>query len=120
MIFSHTKSLNDLYVYFWRWAIWKVFEENAGPAVISMITSSSWLAGPGFLGLRRLAREVADEITVVDLGGAGRGARKEENVFDIQTPVAIVTLSRKTASDRSTPATSRYRRVFGSRAEKEQ
>lgn len=118
VIFSHTKSLNDLYVYFWRWAIWKVFEENTGPAVISMITSSSWLAGPGFLGLRRLAREVADEITVVDLGGAGRGARREENVFDIQTPVAIVTLSRKGASDRKTQAKARYVKVTGTRAEK--
>ena len=29
-----------------------------------MITASSWLNGPGFLGLRRLAREVADEIFV--------------------------------------------------------
>ena len=118
VIFSHTKSLNDLYVYFWRWAIWKVFQKNTGPAVISMITSSSWLAGQGFLGLRRLAREVADDITVVDLGGAGRGARKEENVFDIQTPVAIVTLSRKAASDRTTPATARYLKVTGTRAEK--
>lgn len=118
VIFSHTKSLNDLYVYFWRWAIWKVFEENSGPAVVSMITSSSWLAGPGFLGLRRLAREVADEITVVDLGGSGRGARKEENVFDIQTPVAIVTLSRSGVVDRSRPASARYRRVSGSRQEK--
>jgi len=115
VIFSHTKSLNDLYVYFWRWAIWKVFEENTGPAVVSMITSSSWLAGPGFLGLRRLAREVADEISVLDLGGAGRGARKEENVFDIQTPVAIVTLSRAGALDRATPAHARYQRVTGTR-----
>ncbi len=118
VIFSHTKSLNDLYVYFWRWAIWKVLEENSGPAVVSMITSSSWLAGPGFLGLRRLAREVADEISVVDLGGAGRGARTEENVFDIQTPVAIVTLIRRGALDRTTSATSKYARITGSRQEK--
>lgn len=118
VIFSHTKSLNDLYVYFWRWAIWKVFEENTGPAVISMITSSSWLTGAGFLGLRRLAREVADEITVVDLGGGGRGARKEENVFDIQTPVAIVTLSRAGAADRTVPAEARYIRITGTRLEK--
>jgi hypothetical protein len=118
VIFSHTKSLNDLYVYFWRWAIWKVMEENDGPAVVSMITSSSWLAGPGFLGLRRLAREVADEITVLDLGGAGRGARKEANVFDIQTPVAIVTLTRKGKADRSSPATARYLRIRGTRQEK--
>lgn len=118
VIFSHTKSLNDLYVYFWRWAIWKVFEENTGPAVVSMVTSSSWLTGPGFLGLRRLAREVADVITVVDLGGAGRGARTEENVFDIQTPVAIVTLRRKGASDRTTAAVASYLRLSGSRADK--
>lgn len=118
VIFSHTKSLNDMYVYFWRWAIWKVMEENDGPAVVSMITSSSWLAGPGFLGLRRLAREVADEITVLDLGGAGRGARKEENIFDIQTPVAIVTLTRKGKANRGKPAAARYRRVQGTRQDK--
>jgi hypothetical protein len=116
--FSHTKSLNDLYVYFWRWAIWKALEVNEGPGVVSMITSSSWLSGPGFLGLRRLAREVADEIYVLDLGGAGRGARVEENVFDIQTPVAIVTLVRKGRPDRASPAATSYRRVRGSRAEK--
>ena len=44
-IFSHHASLYNLYVYFWRWAIWKVFEENTGPAVVSMITASSWLDG---------------------------------------------------------------------------
>lgn len=118
VIFSHTKSLNDLYVYFWRWAIWKAMEKNEGPAVVSMITSSSWLAGPGFLGLRRLAREVADEIIVLDLGGSGRGSRKEENVFDIQTAVAVVTLVRKGAADRSTPARAFYERVVGTRQEK--
>ncbi|SFS11380.1 hypothetical protein SAMN04487783_1563 [Agrococcus baldri] len=118
VIFSHTKSLNDLYVYFWRWAIWKVMEQNDGPAVVAMITSSSWLTGPGFLGLRRLVREVADDITVLDLGGAGRGARKEENIFDIQTPVAIVTLTRKGKAVRSEPATARYHRIHGTRHEK--
>lgn len=118
VIFSYTKSLNDLYVYFWRLAIWKAFEENTGPAIVSMITSSSWLAGRGFLGLRRLVREVADEITVLDLGGAGRGPRKEENVFDIQTPVAIVTLVRRGAIDRATPAAARYARISGTRQEK--
>lgn len=118
VIFSHTKSLNDLYVYFWRWGIWKVFQENTGPAVISMITSSSWLTGPGFLGLRRLVREVADEITVVDLGGAGRGARQEENIFDIQTPVAIVTLVRRGILDGSRPARARYTRITGDRQQK--
>lgn len=118
VVFSHTKSLNDLYVYFWRWTLWKAMEENTGPGVVSLITNSNWLTGKGFLGLRRVARELADEIMVLDLGGAGRGARTEENVFDIQTPVAIVTLIRRGSIDRTTAATSRYRRVLGSRQEK--
>ncbi len=117
-IFSHHASLYNLYVYFWRWAIWKVFEENSGPAVVSMITASSWLAGPGFLGLRRLAREVADEITVIDLHGDNKGTRKDENIFDIESPVAIVTLVRRGNGDRTTPAPVRYASYRGTRAQK--
>lgn len=118
VIFSAHASLYNLYVYFWRWAIWKVFEENSGPAVVSMITASSWLDGPGFLGLRRLAREVADEIIVVDLHGDNKGTRKDENVFDIESPVAIVTLVRNGNGDRSAPATVRYASYRGTRDEK--
>lgn len=118
VIFSAHASLYNLYVYFWRWAIWKVFEQNTGPAVVSMITASSWLDGPGFLGLRRLAREVADEITVVDLHGDNKGTRKDENVFDIESPVAIVTLVRRGTGDRSTPAPVHYASFRGTRTEK--
>ncbi|MGA6126523.1 MULTISPECIES: type ISP restriction/modification enzyme [unclassified Microbacterium] len=119
VIFSAHASLYNLYVYFWRWGIWKVFEQNTGPAVMSMITASSWLDGAGFLGLRRLAREVADEIIVLDLHGDGLGARKDANVFDIQSPVAIVTLTRRGRGDRSRPASVRYASLFGkSRDEK--
>lgn len=118
VIFSAHASLYNLYVYFWRWAIWKVFEENSGPAVASMITASSWLDGPGFLGLRRLAREVADEIVVVNLHGDNKGTRKDENVFDIESPVAIVTLVRRGSGDRSAAAPVRYASYRGTRAEK--
>lgn len=118
-IFSHHASLYNLYVYFWRWALWKAFEQQGrGPAVVSFITASSWLTGPGFLGLRRLARELADGIWVVDLGGDNKGARPEENVFAIETPVAIVTLVRAGAGDRTRPAASSYQRLRGTRAEK--
>lgn len=117
-IFSHHASLYNLYVYFWRWSIWKVFERNSGPAVVSMITASSWLTGPGFVGLRRLAREVADEIVIVDLHGDNLGALKDENVFDIQSPVAVVTLIRRGRGNRDTPATVRYSSFRGSRQSK--
>ena len=77
-IFSHHASLYNLYVYFWRWAIWKAFEAHGdGPGVVAFITGSSWLTGPGFVGLRELVRKTCDEAWVIDLGGDNRGANPE-------------------------------------------
>ena len=118
-IFSHHASLYNLYVYFWRWALWKAFEAHgAGPGVVAFITGASWLTGPGFVGLRKLARELADDIWVIDLGGDNHGANPEENVFAIETPVAVVVLARDGASDRARPADVRYRRVRGTADQK--
>lgn len=75
VIFSAQASLYNLYVYFWRWAIWKAFQQDPKDhAVISFITASSWLTGPAFVGLRRLAQATASEIWVMDLGGEGAGS----------------------------------------------
>lgn len=118
-IFSHHASLYNLYVYFWRWAIWKAFEAHGdGPGVVAFITGSSWLTGPGFVGLRQLVREVCDEVWVLDLGGDNKGATPEENIFAIETPVAVVILARTCAKDRKTPAAIHYRRIQGTAAEK--
>jgi hypothetical protein len=118
-IFSHRRSLYNLYTYFWRWAIWKAFEANGpGPGVVAFITGSSWLAGPGFIGLRELALKHADEILVLDLGGSNKGGIKEENVFAIESPVAIVLLIRDSSSDGRRKARVRYRRIRGTASEK--
>lgn len=117
VIFSAQASLYNLYVYFWRWAIWKVFEQlEQERAIVSFITASSWLDGPAFVGLRQLAVKVASDIWILDLGGDTRGARKEDNVFSIQSPVAIVTLVRRGTA--KSPARVRYRRLRGTRQEK--
>jgi hypothetical protein len=116
-IFSHVASLYNLYVYFWRWALWNAFERRPdAPAVVSFITGSSWLHGPAFIGLRELAVRLADEIWITDLGGDAHGGVSEDNVFDIQTPVAIVTLIRYRGSAET--AALRYRRFHGSTEEK--
>jgi len=118
-IFSHHASLYNLYVYFWRWAIWKAFEAHGdGPGVVAFITGSSWLTGPGFVGLRKLAREVCDEVWVLDLGGDNKGANPEENVFAIETPVAVVVLARYDKKDAGRPARVHYRRIRGRAADK--
>ena len=70
-------------------------------------------AWPRFVGLRQLARQLADEIWILDLGGDNRGSNPEENIFAIESPVAIVTLVRDEATDTTTPAPVRYRRVRG-------
>ena len=85
----HLKNIYNDYVYFWRWALWKVFESTDGPGIVSFITAASYLRGPGFVGMREVMRRTFDELWIIDLEGDSRGARKTENVFNIQTPVAI-------------------------------
>jgi hypothetical protein len=116
----HRKNLYNLYVYFWRWALWKVYESlpGEGRGVVSFITASSYLRGPGFVGMRRFMRETFDELWILDLGGEGRGARKSENVFSIQTPVAIAVGLRRDEAGSATPASVRYARIDGTRESK--
>jgi hypothetical protein len=114
------KNLYNLYVYFWRWALWKTFEHDLanGPGIVSYITASSFIDGNAFLGMRRYMRELCDEVWVIDLGGEGRGTRKDDNVFAIQTPVAITVAVRSGPGDRKSPAKVRYVRIEGTRAAK--
>ena len=85
----HLKNLYNDYVYFWRWALWKVFDSTEGAGIVTFITASSYLRGPGFVGMRQKMREVFDELWIIDLEGDSLGARKTDNVFAIRTPVAI-------------------------------
>ena len=117
---GHLKNLYNLYVYFWRWALWKVFEHETarGPGVVSFISASSYLDGDAFLGFREHMRCLCDEIWILDLGGEGRGTRKSENVFAIQTPVAIAVAARYGKQRPETPAIVHYAKVEGSRRDK--
>ena len=69
------------------------------------------------MGLRDRARRTAQHIYVVDLGGDNKGARPEEGVFDIQTPVAIVFLVR-TQKPSTSEAKVSHMRAYGQRLEK--
>jgi len=116
----HLKNLYNLYVYFIRWSLWKVFEHKTatGPGILSFITASSYLDGDAFVGVREHMRRICDHIDIIDLGGEGRGTRKDENVFAIQTPVAIFVAWRKAKPSLDAPAAIRYVRIEGTREEK--
>jgi predicted helicase len=66
-----------------------MFEQQACGGIVTFITASSYLAGPGFVGVREVMRRTFDELWILDLGGDNLGTRKTPNVFNIQTPVAI-------------------------------
>lgn len=110
---GHLKNLYNDYVYFWRWALWKLYENPraSGPGIISFITASSYLRGPGFVGMRQKMRQDFDELWIIDLGGDNLGARKTPNVFNIQTPVAIAIGMRYGDPKPGVPAQVHYARV---------
>ena len=107
----HIKNLYNDYVYFWRWALWRLFEQQECGGIVSFITASSYLAGPGFIGMREAMRRTFDDLWIIDLCGDNIGTRKTPNVFNIQTPVAIAIGARGVKARRNTPATVRYVKV---------
>ncbi len=113
---GHLKNVYNDYVYFWRWATWQATELPPGPGIVAFITASSFLDGVSMGGVRHHLRDAFDELWIIDLGGEGRGARKDDNIFDIQTPVAI-TIGVRTGK-KVGECEVRYLRVTGSRSEK--
>lgn len=91
------KSLPNLYIYFWRWAMWKAFEQHDKPAIVSFVCPTGFLTGRGATGMRAWMRTHADEIVTIDLLGSRRDARRTYNIFtQIKTPVGITTARRTT------------------------
>ncbi len=114
----HAKNLYNLYVYFWRWALWKVFDSTESHGIVSFISASSYLRGPGFVGMREAMRRTFDEMWILDLEGGNLGARKTENVFAIQNPVAIAIGVRYGKPRPEESATVHYAKLEGSREDK--
>ena len=113
----HLKNLYNDYVYFWRWALWRLFEQQKCGGIVTFITASSYLAGPGFIGVREVMRQTFDELWIIDLGGDNLGTRKTPNVFNIQNPVAIAIGVRAAKPSPDKPAKVRYAKVEGATRE---
>ena len=79
---------------------------------------SSYLRGPGFAAMREHMRKAFDEIWIIDLEGDNLGAAQAENVFNIQSPVAIAIGVRYAETKVHELAKVHYARMEGTRAEK--
>ncbi len=109
---AHSKHLRNLYIYFWRWATWKVFdhspEQNAG--IVCFITVAGFLGGPGFQKMRDYLRRTCDDIWVIDCSPEGHQPGVNTRIFQaVQQPVCIVMASRSNKSDSTTSAIVRFR-----------
>lgn len=117
---AHVKHLYNPYVYFWRWGTWKVFDHHPGDrGIVSFISVSGFLAGPGFAAMRRYLRGRADAVWVIDLSPEGHQPEVATRVFaGVQQPVCITIAVRDGSTDADTPATVRYRSIAGLRDDK--
>ena len=123
--------LKNLYVYFWRWAFWKVFEDsfralegqsdNAQRAgVVCFITASGYLRGPGFKIMREYIRRSSSRGWIINVSPEGKRPPAKNAVFAIETPVSIALFLREENTDEETPADIRYVALHGTFAEKMQ
>ena len=115
---AHTKNLSNLYIYFWRWGAWKVFEdagsedseERAG--IVSFIAPTGFLTGDGFQQMRSWLRAQCSELWVLHLSPEGHQAPASHQIFPaMRQPVAIVAAVRASDTDPATPATVRFHMV---------
>lgn len=115
--------LKNMYIYFWRWASWKVFdahdEEQHG--VICLITPSGWATGPGGSGMRDYLRRTCDEGWIINLSPEGHRSDVATRPFPgVAQPLAISIFVRRAGIERGNDHRARvhYRAVAGRRTEK--
>ena len=121
--------LKNLYVYFWRWAFWKVFEDSfrapegqpdssQRAGVVCFITADGYLHGPGFAGMREYIRRSSSRGWIINVTPEGKRPPAKNAVFAIETPVSIALFLREENTDEETPADIRYVALHGTFAEK--
>ncbi|MEU6381351.1 type ISP restriction/modification enzyme [Streptomyces sp. NPDC046909] len=113
--------LKNLYIYFWRWATWKVFDahDEDQHGVICFITPSGFAGGPGGRGMRDYLRRTCDEGWIIDVSPEGHRPDVSTRIFPgVAQPLAICIFVRRTDRDPERPARIHYRTVEGKRAAK--
>jgi hypothetical protein len=116
-------ALNDDYLKFLRWAVWKVVEQPGGAqhGIVAFVTNHGFINNRVHRGVRKALLDAFDEIYVFDLQGNQRLWVKgivDEKVFpDVQQGVAMTVLVRRGAA-KTGLASVRHRAMKGTRAEK--
>ena len=113
--------LSNAYVYFWRWATWKVFDAHPEQpsGIVAFITPSSYTTGQGYAGMREYLRRTADEGWIIDLAPEGDRPDVNTRVFPgVQSPLCIGVFVRYGPGDPDHPAEIHHLSIGGHRTEK--
>lgn len=116
---AHAKHLYNLYVYFWRWAAWKVFgsgygattgkDEEPRSGVVCFISASGFLNGDGFRTMRADLRRECSDIWVIDCSPEGHQPDVPTRIFeDVQQPLCIAMAVSPPDVDKTRPARVRF------------
>ena len=111
---AHSKHLRNLYIYFWRWATWKVFDQQPehDTGIVCFITVAGFLAGPGFQKMRDYMRSTCDDIWVIDCSPEGHQPEVNTRIFQgVQQPVCIVMASRSSLKKPNSQAVVHFREL---------
>lgn len=120
----YVQNMKNLYVYFWRWATWKVFDAHrdlpdGDTGIVCFISTSGYLAGPGFKGMREYLRRTCSEGWVINLTPEGQTPDVPTRIFPgVRQPLAIGLFVRRSDVDPLVPATIRCTAIAGRQAAK--
>jgi len=118
---KHAFNLASMYVYFWRWATWKVFDAHPEQpsGIVTFVTPSSYIAGAGFAQMREYLRRSADEGWIIDLSPEQHQPDVSTRIFPkVQQNLCIGIFVRYGPADSDTPARIHHLAVTGHRNEK--
>ncbi|MEU5298027.1 N-6 DNA methylase [Streptomyces umbrinus] len=113
--------LSNLYVYFWRWALWRAFETRLQTGVVAFLSPAAWLTGRPFGGMRAALRQAADQGLVIDLTPEGMQPPVPTRLFPgVARPLCAALFSRTAGPDPDRPARVMHATVTGTREDKTQ
>lgn len=91
--------LHDDYVKFLRYAHWQIDRSKSG--CIAFVLNSGFINNLTFRGLRYQLAKSFDQIEIIDFGGdhRNRNDRGDENIFGIETGIAVLILGKSLQND---------------------
>jgi hypothetical protein len=101
---TQENKLKNLYVYFWRWATYKVFDQHRPEShrgIVAFISTAGFLSGPGFRGMREYLRRTCTEGWIIELSPERIQPPARTHLFEgVQQQLAIAVFVRSGVDDK--------------------